>query len=151
MNLHFDSLELFLDSLNFNFGIIGLSETRILSKSSFFPTLEGYQSYITPTEANHGGTLLFVSENFDSVRRSDLEPMMYSSKLLESTFAEIQLKNKPNIVVGTIYRHHSLSPTEFTNNFFLYVLEKVNRQGKFLVLLGDFNIDLIKSTDPHNN
>ena len=56
------------------------------------------------------------SESVNSLRRIDLETLMYSPKLLESTFAEINFKKKPNIVVGTIYRHHALSPIEFSNS-----------------------------------
>ena len=118
LNLHLDNLELFLESLNFHFNVIGLSETRILTSSPSSPMIPGYQSYVTPTEANHGGTLLFISNNFKSHRRTDLESIMYSPKLLESTFAEIQLKNKPNIVVGSIYRHHALDSSDFTIFFF---------------------------------
>lgn len=74
---------------------------------------------------------------------------MYSPKLLESTFAEIHVKNKPNIIVGSIYRHHALSPQDFTNNFLLLLLDKVNRQGKPLVLLGDFNLNFLDINDNH--
>ena len=148
LNLHLDSLENFFNSLDLNFDVIGLSETRILSTSFSTPFIPGYhQPYVTPTEANHGGTLLFISKKLNPTRRKDLETLMYSPKLLESTFAEIHVKNKPNIVVGAIYRHHLLSPSDFTNNFLSPLLEKVNRQGKLLVLLGDFNINLLNNTN----
>ena len=97
---------------------------------------------LPPTEAFHGGTALFISNHLNSCRRSDLESLLYSPKLLESTFIEINRLNKPNIVVGTIYRHHALSPHEFSNSFLLPLLEKTNKQGKLLVLLGDFNLNL---------
>ena len=94
---------------------------------------------------------IVVLNNFlayaNSCRRSDLESIMNFPKLLESTFAEINQSNRPNVVVGTIYRHHALSPHEFSHNFLLPLLEKINRQGKLLVLLGDFNLNLINSND----
>ena len=74
---------------------------------------------------------------------------MYSPKLLESTFIELHHDNKPNVVVGAIYRHHALSPSSFSNNFLLSLLEKVNKEGKLLVLLGDFNLNLLNNTDSH--
>ena len=52
-------------------------------------------------------------------------------------------------MVGSIYRHHALDSSDFTNFFLLPVLEKINRQGKLLVLLGHLNIDLIKSNESH--
>ena len=147
LNLHFDELEVILNSLNINFDIIGLSETRILPDTNLIPSLPGYNSFFTPTNALHGGTSLFISNKINSCRRSDLESLMNSPKLLESTFAEMDQPNKPKIVVGTIYRHHALSPHEFSNYFLLPLLEKINRQGKLLVLLGDFNLNLINSND----
>ena len=98
-----------MNSLNLHFNVIGLSETRILSSNLLnTPSLNGYQSYFTPTEALHGGTALFLSDQLNCHRRCDLETQMYSPKLLESTFAELVFKNKPNVVVGAIYRHHAL-------------------------------------------
>ena len=107
----------------------------------------GYKAFFTPTKALHGGTWLFISDKLNSCRRSDLESIMNFPKLLESTFAEINQSNRPNVVVGTIYRHHALSPHEFSHNFLLPLLEKINRWGKLLVLLGDFNLNLINSKD----
>ena len=118
-----------------------------LTQILFHPYPDGYKSFFTPTKALHGGTSLFISDKLNSCRRSDLESIMNSPKLLESTFTEINQSNRPNIVVGTIYRHHALSPHEFSHNFLLPLLEKINRQGKLLVLLGDFNLNLINSSD----
>ena len=50
-------------------------------------------------------------------------------------------------MVGSIYRHHALSPQEFSNLFLLPLLEKSSREGKLLVLLGDFNLNLLNSDD----
>ena len=71
----------FLNSLNSKFDIIGLSETRLLSSLNYGnPSLPGYQSFTTPTEAFHGGTALFISNHINCCRRSDLESLMYSPK-----------------------------------------------------------------------
>ena len=140
-----------MNSLNLDFNVIGLSETRILSSNLLnTPSLNGYQSYFTPTEALHGGTALFLSDQLNCHRRCDLETQMYSPKLLESTFAELVFKNKPNFVVGAIYRHHVLTPIEFSNSFLLPLLEKLNKQGKLLILLGDFNLNLLNHNIENN-
>ena len=145
LNLHFDNLELFLNSLNLSFSVIGLSETRITDNSTSPPKLPNYKCFSTPTKANYGGTLLYISNCFIPNRRTDLEKLMYSPKLLESTFAEIQVKNQPNIVVGSIYRHHSLPVNEFNNTFLGPLLDKVSKQGKQLIIMGDFNINILNS------
>ena len=152
LNLHFDNLDCFLNSLDLSFSVIGLSETRIYKFMSV-PSLSNYKCFSTPTEASHGGTLLYISRNLISNKRPDLEELMYSPKLLESTFAEIQVKNQPNIVVGSIYRHHSLPVNEFNNIFLGPLLDKVSKQGKQLIIMGDFNINLLNShsdTDSSN-
>ena len=37
-------------------------------------------------------------------------------------------------MVDTIYRHHTLSPTEFSNSFFLSLLEKLNKQSILILI-----------------
>lgn len=143
LKLHFDELEDFLNSLEFEFSAIGVSETRITTSSTIIPnTPANYHCYRTDTEANHGGTLLYISNKFTSHQRIDLQNLMYSPKQLESTFAEIERIKQPNIIVGTIYRHHSLSVKDF-NKILGTLLENINKQGKLLVLTGDFNINLL--------
>ena len=69
---------------------------------------------------------------------------MYKSKQLESVFIEICYKNKKNIIVGCIYRHPVMDLDEFNNEYFDPLMEKLLKEDKKLVLLGDFNIDLLK-------
>ena len=70
--------------------------------------------------------------------------LMHLSKLLESTFIQINFPKKTNIVVGSVYKHPQLTITDFNHNFLAPLLEKVSRERKELVLLGDFNINLLK-------
>ena len=60
LNFHFDELEVFLNSLNSNFDVIGLSETRILSNTNLSPSLPRYKSFFTPTKALHGVSLFLI-------------------------------------------------------------------------------------------
>ena len=62
----------------------------------------------------------------------------------ESTFFEISKVNKSNIVVGCIYKHPSLPLCEFNSVFLKPLLNKMNLENKTLILMGDFNIDLLK-------
>ena len=67
---------------------------------------------------------------------------MYKKIQLESLFIEIINPKKPNIIVGTIYRHPKMDVTEF-NNTLNNLLRKTNQEQKAVFLLGDFNICLM--------
>ena len=62
-------------------------------------------------------------------------------------FIEIILPGRKNLIVGCIYRHGSgIKIREFTNEFLEPILEKINKK-KDCSLMGDFNVDLLKSND----
>ena len=63
-------------------------------------------------------------------------------------FVEIILKNRKNLVIGCIYRHPSsdISVTDFAETHLEPILHKISKEKKEFVLMGDFNVDLIKSS-----
>ena len=69
-----------------------------------------------------------------------------SSGFRESTFIEIILPNKKNVIVGCIYRHaNGKMPVNcFINNYIEPLLDKLATENKLCSLMGDFNIDLLK-------
>ena len=144
---HFDNFHTFLHNLKFPFDIIGLTETRIKSESIDFP-IEELEPFHTPTEADAGGTSLYISVSYKPTRRQDLESLLYISKTLESTFAEFS-RCSFHFVVGTIYKHPFMKIPDFILKLG-QVLDKVSSEGKILILLGDFNVDLLKfDKDPN--
>ena len=84
LNAHFDELNAMINLLNFNFSVIGLTETK-LKKSigiSCPMSIEGYSYEHTPTEASCGGALLYVSNKFNYKPRNDL--LLYKPSHLQS-------------------------------------------------------------------
>ena len=77
-------------------------------------------------------------------KKKDLQ--IYKSKELESTFVEVLEPgmSKNNMIIWCIYRHPSLELSEFNNHFLSVLLEKISKENKMVVLLGDFNADLLK-------
>ena len=145
LSKHFDSLNHLLDTLK-DMNIVGVSETRINKdniKSSNFK-IKGYNLLCHATEAAAGGTALYISEKLTFKPREDLSIAAYIPKLLESTFIEIESKKKANIVVGCFYKHPVMSTREFNKDIMTNILNKINTEGKRLVLLGDFNINLLE-------
>ena len=73
---------------------------------------------------------------------------MNSPSHFEAKFVEIVLKDRKNLVVGCIYRHPSsdITLTDFAEKYLEPILHKVSKEKKECVLMGDFNVDLLKST-----
>ena len=69
---------------------------------------------------------------------------MHKAKELESNFLEILKQNSKNKVTGCIYRHPCMDPAEFNDVHLHDVLEKLSNENKTVVLMADFNIDLLK-------
>ena len=106
--------------------------------------MPGYNIEHTATESSNDGTLLYIKQGINYKLRKDLQ--IYKSKELESTFIEVLEPGMPrnNMIIGCIYRHPSMELSEFNNHFLSVLLEKISKEKKAVVLLGDFNADLLK-------
>ena len=95
---HKPDLDILLDELKFEFDIIAISESRLIKGIHLTHDIEipYYKIEHTPTEAEKGGTLLYISENYEYKIRKDLE--IYESKKIESTFVEILRPKSQNII-----------------------------------------------------
>ena len=145
LSLHIDDLKMLLKLLDHPFDIIGVSETKI--RQGHDPLinicLEGYEFIQTPTKSYFGGVGIFVKSSYDYVIRTDLSKSIHN--IAESVFIEIQNKSKKNLIAGCIYRHHS-PLAEFIDSFLNETLSQLGKeQNKICTLLGDFNVDLLKS------
>ena len=146
LNRHFEELNELLVSLEHEFGIIGLSESRILKHNPSTTNLDipNYTAVHTPTEANAGGASLFISNSLSFKTRTDLSKLCYNTKTLESVFIEVISGNMKRSIIGCIYKHPCLPIGEFNTLFLAPLLHKANTEGKAIFLLGDFNCDLLK-------
>ena len=96
----------------------------------------------TPTEASCGGSLLYIKNQLHYISRKDLN--IYKKSELESTFIEILTSSGKNVIVGCIYRHLCMHPSEFNDIYLKDLLENLSHENKTIVIMGDFNIDLLK-------
>ena len=94
LNAHFEEFTAMINLLNFNFSVIGLTETRLKRSIgvSHPISIDGYSFEHTPTEASCGGALLYISNKFNYKPRNDL--LIYKSTHLESIFIEILFPKK---------------------------------------------------------
>ena len=143
LGYHFDALHCLLNILNKDISVVGITETRHVKGKGANTNinLENYQIVECETESNKGGALIYISNKHDFVERPDLQ--MYKSKELESIFVEIQNPKGKNYIVGCIYRHPNMETNEFNNFYLNRLFEKIKTEKKNVILLGDFNINLM--------
>ena len=75
--------------------------------------------------------------------RNDLK--IYKYKELEFVFIEIINRKGKNTIVGCIYRHPCMEVTEFNDVFLQNIPEKLSYENKEIIIMGDFNTDILKS------
>ena len=109
--------------------------------------ITGYDEFeYLPTETSFGGTGFYIKSGLDYVVRKDLN--LNSPGNFEAMFIEILLPDRKTLIVGCIYRYPSGIPIrEFTNSHLEPILEKISKEKKECTLMGDFNVDLLKSSD----
>ena len=146
LNLHKEELETSLSLLDNKFDIIGITETKFIKGIApiIDPKLPGYKHHHTPTESTKGGVLMYIREGISYKRRGNLENMMYKAKELESVFYEVENPGKKSEIYGCIYRHPCMDADIF-NELLDKLLKKITAEKKVTYLMGDFNMDLLKT------
>ena len=85
---------------------------------------------------------MYITQKFSYKPHKDLQ--IYCPKELESVFIELTIRNKPNFMIGAMYKNPSMQHCKFNNDFLQNLLNKIQTEKKFSVLAGDFNLNLIK-------
>ena len=67
-------------------------------------------------------------------------------KMIESTFIETLNKKQKNMIIGCVYKHLKHEVSHFTNNY----IDKLSNENKDIMIMGDFNINLINYNDDKN-
>ena len=75
LQAHIDELKILLQLLNFEFDVIGISETKLIKNEEpvINISLPNYTYVHTPSEAQKGGTLLYISNRLTYKLREDLQ------------------------------------------------------------------------------
>ena len=102
----------------------------------------------TPTESGKGGTLLYIDKNMKYKLPNDLN--IYEKQMVESTFIEILNKKQKNMIIGCVYKHPKHEVSDFTNNYITPLLDKLSNENKDILIMDDFNINLINYNDDKN-
>ena len=151
IQFHFDELETCFANFPIDFQILGITESRL--KEANPPTLNLMLPWFTyehmPRKSSNVGVLLYIKNgiNYKLIPALNIN----KDKELESIFIEILTKNNKNILFGCISSHPCMHSQEFNNLFWKSLPNKLKKESnKEIVLLGDFNIDLINENSNSN-
>ena len=103
--------------------------------------ISGYNFLYQPSCTYAGEVGFYVTDDVAYTHRSDLSAQKQNEYV--SLWIEIQNSKGRNTICGAFYRHPHGNVDAFLNHINM-IVEKVHRENKFCVLLGDFNLDLLK-------
>ena len=134
----------YLNSIDMDFSIIGLSETWGKSIHIDMQDIPGYKHYycIRAKNRNGGGTSLYVKSTIPFKQRSDLE---FKKSIFESSVIEIDkhvFHSRHNIIVGIFYRSPNSTLSIF-NDSSEKLLNVIQKEKKYAYIMGDFNVNTI--------
>ena len=106
-----------------------------------------YNFFHTDSETAAGGAALYISKNLKAIPRADIK---FTMLLVESCWAEIIVNNnKPNIIIGCIYRHPSANMPGFTQEL-KSIIKSLSKRKQHVYIIGDVNINFLKYNEHAN-
>jgi hypothetical protein len=144
MRQNHTALDSLLNSIDFPFSFIGLTETWLKPNNAALYGISGYShEYLTRDDRPGGGLSLYVKDNLDYRVRHDLSYTSHDSEMLWIELDGGELNLKSNIAVGLIYRRPGSSIPDF-NDLLADKLSILTRESKSILHTGDYNLDLLK-------
>ena len=55
------------------------------------------------------------------------------------------------MIIGCIYKHPKQGTNDFNENYILRLMDKLSREKKGILIMGDFNINLLKYNNDTDN
>lgn len=145
LSKNYDEFVHFLHTLKHTFTVIALSETWLSEDTKDFFKLTNYQSCHYVRQARPGGGVsLFIHNDFEFQLRNDLI-LNSENREIESLFVELAgTSGGKNVIIGVIYRPPDSCIRHFIESLST-TLDLINYENKLCFLLGDFNINILKS------
>ena len=141
---HYDELESYINSLNFTFSFIALTENWLDESKKDLYDLQGYSCLHKFRKGKRGdGVSLYIENGIGFTNRSDLE---YFDTVMESLFIEAEGSSfdlSSNVIIAVIYWMPNTSLDIFDDRI-ANIMNTITRENKLCYFLGDLNIDLLK-------
>ena len=131
--------------LDFYPDIIGLSETKITSKTNthFNPSIPNYTFFQSQSSTCSGSVGVFIKNSFVVKIRNDLDITVPG--LFETIWFDVEHKNRgKRSTFGIIYRHPGFTDIPFFQRKLECTLNKLNRSRNSFFIMGDFNINSLQ-------
>ena len=143
LQANLNDFEMYLNSFEFEFSFIGISETWLHDGNCDLYNLSCY-TLIEKHRHNKkgGGVGIYIKHGISFQDRNDLYSI---DGVFESVFIEIDkhvFKKDKNIVLGVLYRPPNTDITCF-NESLNVILDKLKCENKLCFLMGDYNINLL--------
>ena len=152
---NFEALDILCSDLNYPFDIIALTETwnPTHGKHKFIPKLmENYQKFngLSGTTMK-SGCGLYIRIGLKCKDRKDLDIQHHDDlNEYQCKFIEVINTKGSNILLCVSYRHPKKASDNSYNTWLRETLEKISKEHKTTIFLGDFNYNLFKySQDNH--
>jgi len=142
VNRNLDEFLLCLTNFKTKFSVIVLTETW-LSSSSDWLDIPGYLAFHSIRESKAGGGVSILVK--DSLSAELLPSLTYNNQFFESVGVDVTVGGRMHSIIGT-YRPPSASLNEFNINYF-NMFNNV-RSNRKIVVLGDFNVDVLDNNPP---
>ena len=147
---HFIELTSYIDSLDFVFKIIAISETWLKPyHMDYIIPNYSIEKYIR-VHTRGGGVSLYVHSSLQYKLRNDLK-IGSDSETINSIFVEIDKNTagtRQNLIIGCIYRPPWVNLSEY-NSCMTNTLALLQSEHKYIFLLGDYNVDISPTTEIH--
>ena len=160
IDCNYDNLLEFLNTIKYSFDVIILTECHIFKNEIYNADIHkthpinGYDKFYTRSTIKFGGVIIYVKTELKAIYCNELTR---STKTHDSVYVKIDpvnlhrnnVKTRNALFIGGYYRHCVASDKiSFISNFHSDLSKKFIRKED-VILAGDFNICLMKST--HNN
>ena len=105
--------------------------------------IPGYAFVNINSKIQAGGVVLYVSNDLEFSRRSDLD---ISGDEIESCWIELARTAQKNVVIGCVYKHPR-SNRKLFRNILKKQFEQLNTKGHEVLVRGDLNENLLKCNE----
>ena len=104
--------------------------------------LNGYQFLSQPSLSNAGGAALYINNNLNFSIRPEFT----------ATTDNFEVHNNchSNVLCGILYRHPNGDLGQFID-YLSCAIDRINQENKTCIIMGDFNIDLLKTRITFSN
>ena len=142
-----DNLVDLINNLNFDYSIIGLSEIKFqVGKDTYSNTsINNYSCLSQPSQSAAAGVGFYINNKLKFSERDDLNT---TSNSYESIWIEVKDSSGEIFLCSVFYRHPKTDLTLFLNELYA-TIDKISKENKRCVIMGDFNIDLLNYESHH--